>query len=98
MLQHFAAEQDTLPERRLRIFSYHPGAFYTPSAEKNIPKDAFEWEDIRLPADFAVWLAGPQSDFLHGRWVWAHWDVDELIALKERVEREKGFLTVGLVQ
>lgn len=59
--------------------------------------EGVEWEDIKLPADFAVWLAGPQSDFLHGRFVWAQWDVDELIALKERVEREANLLRLGLV-
>ena len=55
------------------------------------------WEDVNLPADFAVWLAGPQSDFLHGRYVWAEWDVDELIALKEKVEQDPLFLRLGLV-
>lgn len=35
-----------------------------------MPAGALEWEDINLPADFSLWLAGPQSDFLQGRFVW----------------------------
>lgn len=38
-----------------------------------------EWVDIHLPAHFAVWLASPEADFLHGRFLWAHWDVEQMI-------------------
>ena len=52
-----------------------------------------EWEDIQLPAHFAVWLASPEADFLHGRFVWAHWDVDEMIdSFPTRLAREPNFL------
>lgn len=60
-------------------------------------KEAFAWEDVELPADFAVWLAGPQSDFLQGKYLWAEWDVDELIALKESLEKDPNLLKIGLV-
>ena len=36
-----------------------------------------------LPADFYVWLVCPEATFLHGRFVWVNWDVDELKARKE---------------
>lgn len=101
VLQAVAAEYS--PEKDgVRIFQFHPGAFLTPLAksagfkEDSVPEGF--WEDIKLPGDFAVWCAGPESTFLHGRFVWAHWDVDELIALKERIEKEPGFLQLGLVQ
>ncbi|KAK4498955.1 hypothetical protein PRZ48_009466 [Zasmidium cellare] len=101
ILQSVAAE---FPGGRdgVRIFQFHPGAFLTPMAksvgfkEDNVPEGF--WEDIKLPGDFAVWCAGPESTFLHGRFVWVHWDVDELIALKPRIEKEPGFLQLGLVQ
>ena len=82
----------------MRMFSYHPGAFYTPlAASTGIPADALPWEDIRLPGHFATWLVlSGETDFLHGRFVWAHWDVDELISLKEKVEKDEGFLRLSL--
>jgi NAD(P)-dependent dehydrogenase (short-subunit alcohol dehydrogenase family) len=97
ILQHMAVEYS--PEKDgVRLFSIHPGAFYTDAAKSaGVAEDALEWEDIRLPGDFSVWLASDESTFLHGRFVWAHWDVDELVALKERVEKEPSFLTIGLV-
>jgi NAD(P)-dependent dehydrogenase (short-subunit alcohol dehydrogenase family) len=93
--QHFAAENRA--GDGFGIFSVHPGAFYTPGSARLFPKDIMEWDDIRLPAHFALWLAGPESGFLHGRFVWANWDVDELIALKDRLAKDQRFLTVGLV-
>ena len=94
MMQHFAFEQQA---GNVRVFSFHPGAFYTPASAGVYAEDAFEWEDIDLPAHFSLWLAGPESGFLSGRYLWAHWDVDELIALKERVAEERDFLTIGLI-
>ena len=84
----------------VRLFSVHPGAFYTPLAATQYGKDDFDWEDIRLPGHFCTWLAlgGTEPDFLHGRFVWAHWDVDELVAMKESVEGDGGLLKIGLIQ
>ena len=98
VMQHFAAEQK---DGNVKIVSFHPGAIWTPGTEKTLgkifSKDAPHWESIDLPAHFALWLSGPESDFLHGRFVWAQWDVDELIALKEKLEKEPNVLTMGLV-
>lgn len=95
VMQQFAVEQK--PEE-VKIVSFHPGAIYTPGVARYFPKNApMGWEDIDLPAHFALWLAGPESDFLHGRHVWAQWDVDELIGLKDRLANEPNFLKVGLI-
>ena len=94
MMQHFAMEQKV---EDVKIFSFHPGAHYTPGVAQVHPKDAMQWEDINLPAHFVLWLAGPESDFLHGRYLWAHWDVDELLVLKDRVASDPFFLRIGLV-
>jgi NAD(P)-dependent dehydrogenase (short-subunit alcohol dehydrogenase family) len=95
VMQHFAAEQ----KDNVRIFSFHPGAIYTPGTARNFPNGAGSamWEDINLPAHFALWLAGPESDFLHGRHVWAQWDVDELIELKEKLAKDANLLKIGLI-
>lgn len=97
MLSFFAGE--FTPEKDgVRVFSIHPGVFYTDDVAKNYPKDAIEWEDINLPGHFCVWLASPEADFLHGRFVWAHWDVDEMIEVKERIEKDPFYLKIGLMQ
>ncbi|PPJ60169.1 hypothetical protein CBER1_08995 [Cercospora berteroae] len=96
LLQHFASENALEGSAtKTKIHSFHPGAFYSPAVAKHFPPDTV-WDDLTLPGDFAVWLAGSQSDFLHGRFVWANWDVEEMMALKERLSRDRSFLTVGL--
>lgn len=98
VMQHFAAEQK---DDNVKIISFHPGAIWTPGTEKTLgkifTKDASHWEDINLPAHFALWLAGSESAFLHGRFVWAQWDVDELIALKGTLGKHSNVMKVGLV-
>jgi short-subunit dehydrogenase len=62
------------PEKdHVRLVTFHPGIIYTPAAQKEYPEDALVWEDVQLPGDFAVWLAGKESEFLHGRFLWAQW-------------------------
>jgi hypothetical protein len=50
-----------------------------------------------LPGDFAVWLASPEANFLAGKFVWAQWDVDELLTLKARLEANPALLTTTVV-
>jgi hypothetical protein len=50
-----------------------------------------------LPGDFAVWLASPEAKFLAGKFVWAQWDVDELLTLKARLEANPALLTTTVV-
>lgn len=94
MVQMFAEERK---DENVKLISFHPGSIYTEAVAKNIPKDMLKWDDARLPGHFARWLAGPKSGFLNGRFVWANWDVDELLEFKERMEKDKTFLTIGLV-
>ncbi|KAI0121125.1 putative NADP(+)-dependent dehydrogenase [Xylariales sp. AK1849] len=100
VMQHFAVEQLQESEDGVnsgKVISFHPGSFYTPSVAEHYPSNHFQWDDIDLPGDFALWLAGPESDFLNGRYVWAHWDVDELIKLREKCANDRKFLTIGLI-
>lgn len=53
---------------------------------------------VKLSGDFAVWLASPEAVFLNGRYVWAAWDVDEMIAMKEKVAGDASLLTMSLVK
>lgn len=49
-----------------------------------------------LPGNFCVWAASPAAVFLHGRFVWVNWDVDELVARKKEFEEDPGVLKIGL--
>lgn len=40
---------------------------------------------VSLPADFLVWIASPQADFLNGRLVFSAWDVEELASRKKEI-------------
>lgn len=50
---------------------------------------------VALPADFAVWVVSPEASFLNGKFVWAHWDVDDLKAIKDKIVGTEKF-TLGL--
>ncbi|KAF8832117.1 hypothetical protein HHX47_DHR1001146 [Lentinula edodes] len=90
---------DEHPVEDVQIISFHPGVLYSETVAKHIDKDLFDWDEMALPADFAVWSASPEAAWLHGRFVWAHWDVEELKADKEiakRLKEETGYLKVAV--
>lgn len=47
-----------------------------------------------LAASFALWAATKEAAFLHGRFVWASWDVEELAAgeIRNRIDNDPYFL------
>ncbi len=53
---------------------------------------------VELPASYAVWAASKEARFLHGRFVWASWDVEELAKgeIRKRLESEVDFLRMGI--
>ncbi|KAF5389034.1 hypothetical protein D9757_005013 [Collybiopsis confluens] len=97
------ADQSKVDE--LQIISYHPGALYSEGASRYVPKDLLNWDDMSLPADYAVWAASSEASWLHGRFVWAHWDVDELRAaatdvtneVGKQMKDEEGYLKIGVL-
>jgi hypothetical protein len=46
---------------------------------------------------FSVWAASADAAFLHGRFVWASWDIDEFRELKPKILDDPGFLKLGLL-
>ena len=44
-----------------------------------------------LPGHFIVWLASKEAEFLKGKFVWANWDVEELMARKDEIENSMLF-------
>lgn len=49
-----------------------------------------------LSAGFCVWLCHPEAAFLSGKVLWAQWDVPELLAQKEWIEKHPWHLEIGL--
>ncbi|KAI0402266.1 NAD(P)-binding protein [Xylaria palmicola] len=90
--------QDTLPDE-LQVISYHPGAILTENAlAKGWKEDSFPWDHVDLPGHFAVWAASPEARFLHGRFVWASWDVSELQRgdIRRRIDEDSTYLKIGI--
>ena len=51
---------------------------------------------VELPASFIVWVSSPEARFLNGKFVWSHWDVEELKAMAKEIESTDKF-TLGLL-
>lgn len=58
-------------------------------------KLANEYALVELPAAWCVWATTKAATFLHGRFLWTDWDVDELLDVKDRFN-DPGFLKLGL--
>jgi hypothetical protein len=41
---------------------------------------------VELPAHFLVWLASEEAKFLKGKFVWANWDAQELMARADEIQ------------
>ncbi|GAW23753.1 hypothetical protein ANO14919_133290 [Xylariales sp. No.14919] len=90
--------QDTPPED-IQIISYNPGAIFTENArDKGWAEDSIPWDHVDLPGHFAVWAASPEAKFLHGRFVWASWDVEKLQngEIRRRIDGDPAYLKIGI--
>lgn len=100
VMRTLQGELDGLPGRPVRVHSFNPGTIFTPGAAKTLDEEkakaAFRWDDESLPRGFAVWLASPEAAFLKGRFVMSNWDVDELVALKDKYAKDPNFGTITL--
>ncbi|KAF6815317.1 D-erythrulose reductase [Colletotrichum sojae] len=96
LLQQIA--KDTPPEK-MQVVSFHPGTVYTDGVVGFIPRDAFDFDEDTLGGHFAVWAASEEARFLHGRYVWAGWDLDELRngEVYEKITKNPHFLQIGVV-
>lgn len=53
---------------------------------------------VSLPSSVAIWAASDEAAFLHGRFIWSAWDVEELQSgpLRERIEQDENYLRIGV--
>ncbi|KAJ6119515.1 Sorbose reductase SOU1 [Penicillium sp. IBT 18751x] len=95
LLQHIALE---IPVSNVQIINMHPGGVYTETIAQMLPQDCYEWDSDTLPGNFAVWAATNEAAFLHGRYCWAGWDIEEMRKkLGENEFRNPQFLRVGVI-
>ncbi|KAK6212429.1 hypothetical protein LQW54_005203 [Pestalotiopsis sp. IQ-011] len=64
------------------VVSIQPGIIAT-EINPNITEGA---DQVELPAHFLVWLAAKEAEFLKGKYVWANWDAQELLARAEEIQ------------
>ncbi|KAK2008699.1 short chain dehydrogenase [Colletotrichum eremochloae] len=91
--------KDTSPED-MQVLNFHPGLVRTdPFINAGVPEDFFEFDNVTLAGNFAVWAASEEARFLHGRFVWAKWDVEELKQgeIAEKIRNNDHYLKVGVV-
>lgn len=91
MMEMFAEEAG----KDLRFVTVHPGAVDTAMTDKTGLKGKLPMSEPQLVADWLVW-ATKNADWLHGKFVWAGWDVNDLKAKKEEI-RDSDLLTYGIV-
>ncbi|KAK2044678.1 short chain dehydrogenase [Colletotrichum somersetense] len=89
--------KDTSPEN-MQIINFHPGVVRT-SLFQDAPEDFYPFDDAALPGNFAVWAASEEARFLHGRFVWAKWDVEELKTgeIGDKIRKNDDYLKLGVV-
>ncbi|KAK6857947.1 hypothetical protein PG995_005646 [Apiospora arundinis] len=90
--------QDTKPEV-MQVVTFNPGPVFTPGAAGTGVKEGdLAFNSADLPGQFAVWAASPEAAFLHGRFVWNEWDVDEMKSgdLRKKIDENPTFLQIGV--
>ncbi|EHK25775.1 uncharacterized protein TRIVIDRAFT_55103 [Trichoderma virens Gv29-8] len=79
MIDYFAIENPTI-----HVVSFQPGIINTELGGEDRP--VFVAPDTtELPGQFCVWLLTDEARFLKNKFLWANWDVEELVARKNEV-------------
>ncbi|RBQ81869.1 hypothetical protein FVER14953_13368 [Fusarium verticillioides] len=82
MVDYFAFENP-----HIDIVSIQPGIIATGIN----PDLSVGFDTVELPAHFMVWLASEEAGFLKGKFVWANWDAQELLARAKEIESTMRF-------
>ncbi|GIC92414.1 SDR family NAD(P)-dependent oxidoreductase [Aspergillus udagawae] len=76
-----------------RFISVHPGAVATDMLAKSQLGGVYPSTEGKLVGDFVVWATTEEAKFLAGRFVWANWDVQELLSLRDHILSKDLFVT-----
>ncbi|PTB61681.1 NAD(P)-binding protein [Trichoderma citrinoviride] len=82
-----------VPAETARFISLHPGAVMTSMGERAGVIDSLVVTEASLTGDFTAWLGSEEASFLAGRFVWANWDCDELLARKQEIVEKEFYKT-----
>ncbi|TGJ88525.1 hypothetical protein E0Z10_g194 [Xylaria hypoxylon] len=88
-----------VPASDMQVLSFHPGFIYTHSAKSlGYTDPTLPWDHDDLPAHYAVWAASDEAAFLHGRFTWTEWDVEELSSgeIRKRIDSDGQYLRLGV--
>nr|AMD38955.1 reductase [Fusarium thapsinum] len=77
MVDYFAFENP-----HIHVVSIQPGIIATGIN----PDLSVGFDTVELPAHFMVWIASEEAQFLKGKFVWANWDAQELLARAKEIE------------
>jgi NAD(P)-dependent dehydrogenase (short-subunit alcohol dehydrogenase family) len=74
----------------LLAYAVHPGEVVTPQTLRHSVKKGDMWDtmlqtDVGLCGGFLTWLTKSRRDWLSGRYVSVHWDVDELEKKRDEI-------------
>ncbi|KAM0235899.1 hypothetical protein ACHAP5_009545 [Fusarium lateritium] len=97
LLQSIAEDVD---REKLQIVSFHPGQILSETARSaGLTESSAPFDNEDLPGHWAVWAATSQAAFLHGRFAWAAWDIDELMSgdIRKYIDDHKDFWTLKLI-
>jgi NAD(P)-dependent dehydrogenase (short-subunit alcohol dehydrogenase family) len=79
----------------VRWVSIHPGQIETDGYERTGATRPPVMTEGEVAGLFFAWAGTKEAEFLSGRFVWAEWDVDELVAKKEEIlERDLLLVTI----
>jgi NAD(P)-dependent dehydrogenase (short-subunit alcohol dehydrogenase family) len=75
-------------EDGIKCFALHPGGVAT-ELGLNMPDAMHPYliDEPELAAGFAVWLCSGDADWAKGRYLSANWDVSELSALQQAIQK-----------
>jgi len=80
----------------LKAFNVSPGVVKSDMSNKASNPNFPAVDSPDLMGHLAVWLASPESDFLKGRFIWANWDIEELIKAKDKIDAAPSLLRLTL--
>ncbi|KAJ3046128.1 hypothetical protein HDV00_003878 [Rhizophlyctis rosea] len=83
----------------LVTFAVHPGGVLTKLARDGMPETMHHLlsDTPEMMGGFAVWLGSGKCDWAGGRYVEANWDVEDILAAKEKVVGSELWKTVVLL-
>ncbi|KAK9343593.1 hypothetical protein V1522DRAFT_218672 [Lipomyces starkeyi] len=87
-----------VPPEKMQVLSFHPGLIYNDLWKSmGLPPEHFDNDE--LCGAFAVWATTKEAEFLHGRFVWAAWDVEELSTgeVRKRIDEDPYYLRASIV-